>query len=237
MTFIIAECCVNYRSLDEAATMIEQAARAGADAVKFQAYRAEDVKAHPRYAELAHIMLLSPDVEYLKEVCDHNHIEFMCTPAYPQAITMLSPFVKRWKIRYMDRNNVALHTALREDHRPILVSCSGKRDTIFTRRAAGKANIIWMFCVPEYPPKEVHMPRSFGDKSGFSSHYPDRNVPLRAVRLGASFVEVHVKLNKYSDGWIPLDDAVSLTMKNLGWLVKQVRAHEKTLPFTLGENV
>jgi N,N'-diacetyllegionaminate synthase len=230
VTFVIAEACVNFRTLDEAATLIERSARAGVDAVKFQAYRPEDVRPHERYQELNKILMLGPDCEYLKEVCDHNQVEFMCTPFYPKAVEMLSPFVRRWKIRYLDRNNVDLYAALRGDGRPVLVSCQGKRDTIFIRRPAGKNNIIMMFCVPDYPPQHVQMPTHFGDKSGFSSHYPDWQVPLRAVRKGANYLEVHVKLDRYGDGWVPIDNAVSLKMKDLKRLVQEIRAHEKTVP-------
>jgi sialic acid synthase SpsE len=231
MVFIIAECSVNFRSLDEAAIMIEHAARAGVDAVKFRAYRAEDVRVHERYEELVRTMLMSEDISYLKEVCDYNHVEFMCTPTYPQAVTIISPHVKRWKIQFSDRNNVDLHYALCQDPRSVLVSCSNKRDSIFLRRPLGRTNTIWMFCVSQYPPQGVIWPRSFGYKSGFSSHYTDPGVPLRAVKKGASYVEVHVKLDEYPGGWLPIEDVVSLDMTTLAQLIKSIRAYEKTIPF------
>lgn len=224
VTFIIADACVNFRNLGEAAEIIKQAACAGVDAVKFQAYLSEDVLLHERWRDLARIVLLDEDIKYLNTVCKHNHVEFMCTPMYDDAVKMLFPYVKRWKVRYNDRNNLSLFKKIYNDPRPVLVSCSGIHDTIWLR-TKHRRNIVLMFCVPEYPPTEVKMPNDLRPMGGFSSHYADREVPYEAVNRGAGFIEVHVMLDEYSDSWVPPDAPVSLNMDSLKKLVKEIRNH------------
>jgi len=231
MVFVIADACVNFRNLGEAGTIIKEAARAGVDAVKFQAYRSEDVIKHERWQDLTRIVLLEREIRHLNIVCKHNHVEFMCTPMYQEAVKMLFPYVRRWKVRYDDRNNVHLFQAIYNDPRPVLVSCSGIHDTIWLR-SKRRRNIVLMFCVPEYPPARVNLIRNFKPMGGFSSHYADWTVPLEAVKLGADFLEVHVMLDDYSrddgeenerDPWIPIDAPVSLNMTDLKKLVREIR--------------
>lgn len=222
VTFVIADACVNFRNLDEAGTIIREAARAGVDAVKFQAFRTEDIILHERGTELSRIVLLDDEIKYLSKVCKHYGVEFMCTPMYPNAVRMLSPYVKRWKVRYADRNDLAIFKLIYNDPRPVLVSCSGPHDTIWLRTRR-RRNIVLMFCVPEYPPAEVTLLTDFRHMGGFSSHYVDIDIPITAVKRGAGFLEVHVMLDNYDDSWIPIDAPVSLNMTNLKNMVKAIR--------------
>src|SRR5512133_2102742 len=115
--FIIAECGVNWRDLVDADDMIREAARAGADAVKFQAYKpmfinygdtvfrsdgsiAPGYPHHPRADELTRIALDESTIRYLYWRCQQHGVEFMATPFYPEAVNLLNPYVKRWKVRY-----------------------------------------------------------------------------------------------------------------------------------------
>lgn len=231
MTYIIADACVNFRNLGEAGTIIKQAAHAGVDAVKFQAYRSEDVIGHERWQDLTRIVLLDREIRHLNIVCKHNHVEFMCTPMYLDAVKMLSPYVRRWKVRYNDRNDISLFQKIYNDPRPVLVSCSGIHDTIWLR-TKHRRNIVLMFCVPEYPPTEVKLLRNFKPMGGFSSHYADWTVPFEAVKLGADFLEIHVMLDDYCrdddeegprEPWVPPDAPVSLNMTDLKKLVREIR--------------
>lgn len=240
MVFIIAECCINFRSEGEAALMIEQAAAAGADAAKFQFYSPEQVDYHPRKDELICRCLTTSRVKALAAACDECGIEFMATPMTLEAIKILSPYVHRWKIRYKDRHNKELSYALWYDKRQVLVSCDSITDSLFFNKIGSTvANefVVAMACVPEYPPKEVVMPPVFaGRLVGFSSHYPDPAVPLMAAARGAKYIEVHVKLDRYDTPgeqflqsghpYTPIDDAVSLPMSDFVTLVNDIRQFE-----------
>lgn len=230
MVLIIAECCVNFRNMEEASLLIEEVAAAGADAVKFQYYTPEQVDYHLRVDELVCMCLTPSRVRYLAERCRQNNIEFLCTPMFPEAVRVLDHYVKRWKIRYKDRHNRDLFDSLQRDHRQILVSCDSINDSVFFGR--GGSNVaseseVAMVCVPEYPPKKVVMPPVFaGRLVGFSSHYPDPTVPLMAAARGAKYIEVHVKLDCYDGNYIPIDDAVSISMSDFAILVNDIRQIE-----------
>jgi len=48
-----------------------------------------------------------------------------------------------------------------------------------------------------------------------------------AAARGCEYLEVHIKQNKYSGGYKPIDDAVSITFSQLTELCKLVREIEK----------
>jgi len=219
VVFIISELCINFRDEKEAIKMIKASKDAGADAVKFQFYSPEIVDYHPRKNELICRCLTTSRVKELVAACEKYKIEFMATPMTIEAVSILSPFVKRWKIRYKDRNNPEIFKAIKLAHpqRQILVSCNGPEDTIFRN----EKDVVFLSVVPEYPPTKTIVPEKFEVFKGFSSHYPDVNVPILARERGAEYIEVHTMLDKYSDGYDPIDSSVSLTMSKLKELCKK----------------
>jgi len=224
MTFVISECAINFRDEREAAEMIKASADAGADAVKFQFYSPEQVDYHPRKNELICRCLTTSRVRFLAQQCDKTGIEFMATPMTVEAVRILAPCVKRWKIRYKDANNKEIGKAIKEEsERQILVSCDGPNHTIFHSLKYNGYDVRLMSVVPEYPPKKVFVPEVFTVFQGFSSHYPDWNIPLLAAKRGAEVIEVHTMLDSYSGGYSPIDAAVSISMTDLGKLVKEIR--------------
>ena len=108
-TFIIAEAGANHdRNEFQAFRLIDEAVRAGADAVKFQTYSADTLysKYTPDFAGYTNIPKLIKDIELprnwqktLKSYCDDNGIEFMSTPFDERAVDELYDLgVKRFKI-------------------------------------------------------------------------------------------------------------------------------------------
>jgi sialic acid synthase SpsE len=108
-TFIIAEAGANHnRDWTMAKTLVRVAAKAGADAVKFQTYSAETLysKYTPDFAGYKNIPKLIKDIELprawqkdLKMYCDDLGIEFMSTPFDERAVDeLLNLGVKRFKI-------------------------------------------------------------------------------------------------------------------------------------------
>jgi sialic acid synthase SpsE len=219
MTFVIAECCVNWRDLDELHEMIRGAARAGAQAIKVQVYLPEHVKGHPREEDLKAIQIGPHEFEQIFEWCMKEGIELIGTPFYAEAVPWMNPFVRRWKVRYADRNNGRLTRTVAYTGKQILVSTQNPKDT-YMRLNHG----VYMFCVPEYPPLTFQMPQNFTKYRGFSSHYPSIIPPIIAAAKGALFVEVHVKLDSYSGDWVPIDEVVSVSMGDLKEMMRYVRA-------------
>lgn len=218
MVFVIAECGVNWRDLVDADQMIKAAAEAGADAVKFQAYQPkffgsygipdlsyEGYLFHPRAEELNQIALDKSTVRYLYWRCQQHGIEFVCTPMYPGAVAMLDPYVKRWKVRYADRENETILASCRATGKPMLISGTN------------------LLCSPEYPPSNE--PLCGKGFTGFSCHFPNVDKAARAATIPEfQYLEVHVRLDHYEPPhYCPIDTAVSITMSELAELCRRLK--------------
>ena len=222
MTFIISDACVNFRNLEEAKQIIRKCAEAGVDAVKFQAYKkGHPAPGHPRAAEIDAIVMTPDLARELFESCNEYGIEFMCTPMYPECINWLSPLVSRWKVRFADRNNIDIIKPVVMTRKEMIVS----RDRPFPHPDAIRIKSACLYCVPEYPPKDLPKGINFSLYDGFSSHYPNWQVPAAITKVYPllEYLEVHVMLDEYEGGWDPIDRAVSLNITDLKKLVREVK--------------
>jgi sialic acid synthase SpsE len=219
MTFIIADACVNWRNLNEADQIIKGCARAGADAVKFQAYE----KFHETggfYDTLNGIRLDENTIPYLYYRCIHHGVEFLCTPMYPGAVELLNPYVKRWKVRFKDRACKKILGACSATGKEIIISDDKAYNNI--------SNQFRMYCIPEYPPKSLPDMKVFEGMDGYSCHIPIVNhAAFTAKMIQAKYLEVHVMLDKYHDDYEPIDQKVSLTVSELSRLVDLIRSNLK----------
>lgn len=219
MTFIIADACVNFRNIEEAKQIIRKCAESGVDTVKFQAYKkGHPAPGHPRAQEIDAIVM-TPEIAWeLWQYCQVMDIEFMCTGMYPESISWLAPLLKRFKVRYADRSDGKLWSELQKyrGNKHVLVSVDQPIDHKLTVTKT-------LYCVPEYPPKNPPS-AEFWMYDGFSSHYPQWQVPATIARTyGLEYLEVHVMLDEYADDWAPIDEAVSLKITDLKKLVKEVK--------------
>ena len=227
--FIIAECGVNFRDLVDADQMIKAAAEAGADAVKFQAYNTKFTECavgekhphltyHPRAKELNAIRLDESTIRYLYWRCQQHGIEFMCTPMYPEAVGMLDPYVKRWKVRYADRENWDLLRLLEKTKKEILLSTDNPDLPVSYPR------IKRFYCCSEYPPKSAPALYELRQFDGYSCHIPCWRYPQLFKETSLKYLEVHVRLDHYeSPHYCPIDTAVSITMSELAELCRRLK--------------
>jgi len=239
MVFIAAELGVNFRDFREVKRMIGLAEHAGADGVKFQVFREQHIKGHPREAELLDLILKQSDLQFLKDTADECGIEFFATPMYPEAVDMLEIIsVKRYKIRYADRCNNDLINAVLKTNKKVLSSVDQAylNHMIYERGPEDEwhpARIDYIYCIPEYPPplEKISFPIDFSDSlyKGYSNHYPSIVPCLVAAARQCEYIEVHVKQDKYPKGYKPIDDAVSITFSELKELVKLTREIEKVI--------
>ena len=236
MVFIAAEIGVNFRDIRDAERMIGLAKDAGADGIKFQVFKEEHVKGHPREEELKSKILSKNDLYELKGAADGARIEFFATPMFLEAVDWLTPFVKRFKIRYADRCNNDLINAVLKTNKKVLLSCDKVylNHVIYEKGSKVEFNpsrIDYIYCIPEYPPplEKISFPIDFSDSlyKGYSNHYPSIVPPLIAAARECKYIEVHVKQDKYHDGYKPIDDAVSITFSQLAELCRLVREIEK----------
>lgn len=140
--FIIAEAGVNHNGrLDLALELVDAAAAAGADAVKFQTFRAEELasKAAPlavyqeksegqnvEGGQLAMLRKLELNEGHFAEIaarCATRGIEFMSTPFDVASVGMLDRLqMKRFKIPSGEATNPLLLRAVARTNKPIILS-------------------------------------------------------------------------------------------------------------------
>lgn len=259
--FIIAEAGSNWRvgkpaeDMRMALNLIDAAADAGADAVKFQTYRAEAL--YVKNAGVSHylkksgfekdIVALLRDFEMpyemIKDLSDHckkRQIEFMSTPFSPEAFQVIDPFVKRHKIASYEITHIHLLELAAQSGKPLFLSTGAANDadiawaveTFFKHQGS---ELILMQCTAAYPaPHEAMnlkaiswMRKRFGLAVGLSDHSLDPlTAPLAAVALGASAVEKHFTMDRQLSG---PDHAYAIIPSELKEMVKKIREVEEML--------
>jgi N,N'-diacetyllegionaminate synthase len=137
--FVIAEAGVNHNgSLERALELVDVAAQAGADAVKFQTFRATELaskKAHKasyqasrtgdgeQLSMLQSLELDAASHERIAERCTKRGIEFMSTAFDPASVSLLDKLgVRRFKIPSGEITNPLLLRAVSACDKPIIVS-------------------------------------------------------------------------------------------------------------------
>lgn len=220
--FIIAEAGVNHGgSLDVALRHIDDAVAGGADAIKFQTYKAENLamKDSPAYWDLSQESTASQfelfkkydsfeeaDYRALKARCDEVGIEFMSTPFDLEAADMINDLVEIHKVSSSDITNRPLIDRVASFGKPILLSTGASnideiREAVSWIAAFG-APVALLHCVLNYPTAEedAHLGRIVSLREHFPEHpigYSDHTVPadleplVVAASLGAVVLEKH----------------------------------------------
>ncbi|MEI7605829.1 MAG: N-acetylneuraminate synthase [Rhodospirillaceae bacterium] len=177
--FIIAEAGVNHNGdVDMALALVDEAARAGADAVKFQTFRADQVaSAHAlkaRYQrettaggddQLAMLrrLELSPQSHHtLAARCRQRGIEFMSTPFDLPSLRLLVEEigVGRLKIPSGEITNGPMLAAVAATGRPVLLS-TGMSTLEEIAEALGVLETVWTTGAPPRPGRPPARPASF----------------------------------------------------------------------------
>ncbi|MDP1808990.1 MAG: N-acetylneuraminate synthase [Actinomycetota bacterium] len=224
--FIIAEAGVNHNGdFDLAKSLVRAAAGAGADAVKFQSFKAERLvtRAAPKadyqkisdgarsqYDMLKALELSDEAVSALKDEAKRFGLIFMSTPFDEIAATWLDRLgVQVFKIGSGDLTNLPLLALVAGFNKPMIIStgmaAEGEIDEALAAvRSAGNPDIILLHCVSAYPadPKDANlraiqtMKDRFNLPVGFSDHTPGIAVSIAAAALGACVIEKHLTVDK-----------------------------------------
>jgi len=136
--YVIAEAGVNHEgSMDTARRLIEEATAAGADAIKFQTYRAETLASRdsPAYWDTTkeptssqyelfkrHDTFWKAEFEELRRHCEATGIEFMSTPFDLESATFLNDLMDVFKISSSDLTNLPFIDHIASFGKPILLS-------------------------------------------------------------------------------------------------------------------
>jgi N-acetylneuraminate synthase len=170
--YVIAEIGVNHGgSLPLAKRLIELAHEGGADAAKFQTYKAETLASRhsPSYWDTTQEPTTSQfelfkqfdafgaaDYVALAAHCRAVGIEFLSTPFDHGAVDFLDPLVPAFKIASADITNVPLLRRVARTGKPILLSAGAStmaevQGAVDTLTAAGCRDVVLLHCVLNYP--------------------------------------------------------------------------------------
>lgn len=229
--YLIAEAGVNHEgSMEVARRLIDEAAGAGADAIKFQTYRAETLaaKESPAYWDLSkepttsqyelfkrHDSFWKGEFEELRRHCDTAGIEFLSTPFDVESATFLNDLMGVFKISSSDLTNLPFIEYIAGFGRPILLSTGASHiwevaEAVSVIEARGNP-LCLMHCILNYPAADEAA--NLGMLTDLRRRFPE-------VVLG------------YSDHTLPNADMDVLTTATLlGAVVLEKHfTHDKALP-------
>lgn len=230
--YVIAEIGVNHEgSMDQAKRLIDLAKEGGADAAKFQSYKADTLasKHSPAYWDTTKEPTKSQhqlfqkydnlgvdDYVALAEHCRKVEIEFLSTPFDDAAIDFLDPLMPFYKVASADLTNVPFLRKVAAKGKPVVLSTGastlGEVDmAVDVLDKAGGKDVVLLHCVLNYPTPDANA--HLGMITGLKRAYPDRLVG-------------------YSDHTVPDHFMTSLvTAALLGAVVIEKHfTHDKTLP-------
>lgn len=215
--FIIAEAGSNFnQSLDTARRLIEAAADAGVNAVKFQLFRADFL--YPNGGELYDIFKsIELDPDWVPELAQHAQgcgIHFMASAFDNASIgTLEAVDVSAHKIASSETTDLQFVHRVAKTGKPVIIS-TGMCDMVDVEEAVnvclgvGNTQVILMQCGAMYPllPELANLrvissfAARFGCPTGFSDHTLGQSTATAAIGLGASVFEKHFTLDRNAEG-------------------------------------
>lgn len=256
-TLIIAEVGVNHNGdLSTAKLMIDSAKESGADIVKFQTFRTENLvtqtaklahyqaenvgKSISQYNMLKRLELSVSAFEELSNYCEKQEIEFLSTAFDDESINDLVRMgMKRWKIPSGEITNLPYLRKITSLGMPIILSTGMSHlweveDAVRTIEQGRTPDLKILHCTTEYPApyEEVNlsamqtMRQHFGLPVGYSDHTKGIEVAIAAVALGAVVIEKHFTLSREMEG---PDHKASLEPDEFKEMVRCIRNIELAL--------
>ncbi len=255
--FIIAEAGVNHNgNLELAKRLVDVAVDGGADAVKFQTFKAEGLVCRNAQkaayqlettdqAESQFEMLKKLELSYemhceLLQYCHERDILFMSTPFDLDSIELLERLgLSCYKIPSGEITNLPYLRRIGAKRKKVILSTGMStleevEAAVEVLRQAGTEDISVLHCNTQYPTpmedvnlKAIPMMRKrLGIPVGYSDHTQGIEVPIAAVALGAEIIEKHFTLDRHMEG---PDHKASLEPQELKAMISAVRNIERAL--------
>lgn len=251
---IIAEAGVNHNgSLELALKLCEEAKKAGADVVKFQTWKTENIITRnvaqaeyqttntgveeSQFDMLKRLELSYDDFKAIKKYCDDIDIMFSSTADDSESFDFLIelgiPFIK---IGSGEIGNIPYLRHMGKKKMPVILSTgmSSLEDveiSLNTLKEAGAMDVTLLHCTTNYPCSYedvnlramITLSNEFHVPVGYSDHTIGRDVAVAAVALGATVIEKHFTLDCNMEG---PDHAASTDPENFAKFVQTVRETE-----------
>lgn len=224
--FVIAEIGSNHnQDFDLARRMIDAAAQAGADAVKFQTFRASShySKKSPSFGYLnnvdTHELIRSLELDRSWQADLKRHAEgcgviFFSSPCDSDAIAGLAALdVPAYKVASFDLTDDGLISEIAAIGKPLILSTGMAtwmdiQFAVDASRRAGNDQLVLLQCTSLYPAPAhlsnlramASMRSAFGTLVGYSDHTRGDHISLAAVAMGASIIEKHFTLDRTLPG-------------------------------------
>lgn len=255
--FIIAEAGVNHNGdLSLALKLVDAASNAGADAVKFQTFKAEALVSpqapkasyqmettDPSESQFEMIQRLELSLymhQQLIDYCEQRGILFMSSAFDHDSADLLESIdAAVYKIPSGELTNIPFlrHVALKG--KPMIVSTGMAYlgevdDAVRTIYSYGNEQLILLHCVSNYPadPKDINLAAigtldtAFGIPIGYSDHTEGIDIAIGAVAIGAKVIEKHITLDRSLPG---PDHKASIEPQEFKDMVDSIRRVEQAI--------
>ncbi|NGO73870.1 N-acetylneuraminate synthase family protein [Streptomyces boncukensis] len=251
--YVTGEIGINHNGdLDNAFALIDAAAEAGCDAVKFQKRTPEictprdqwDIERDTPWGRMTYIdyrhrvEFTEDDYRAISEHCAERGIDWFASPWDVESIAFLEKFdVPAHKVASASLTDDELLRALRATGRTVILSTgmSTPKQIRHAVEVLGSENIVLCHATSTYPAKadelNLRMIHTLHEEFpnvpiGYSGHETGLQTTLAAVALGAVFVERHITLDRAMWG---SDQAASVEPQGLQRLVRDIRTIEESL--------
>ena len=255
-TYIIAEAGVNHNgSVEIALELIKKAKEIGADCVKFQTFKTEEIvtlsapkanyqlkvtdKDETQFQMLKKLELSQDSFKLLKDECDKIGIDFMSTPYSIRDLELLDGIgVGAFKIASGQLTEHYFLKKIAEKNKPIILSTGmgTLKEVSNAVKIIKKINsdITVLHCTTNYPSliedSNINAMLTIKEfcnvRVGYSDHVIDNYACYAAVSLGAEIIEKHFTLDKQMEG---PDHSCSLNPLEFKTLINGIRSIEKSL--------
>jgi sialic acid synthase SpsE len=241
-TFVVAEAGINHGGdLKAALKMVDEAAQAGADAIKFQSYITEKRvrEDDPVYNYLKWCELDEQSHWEIQGFCREKEITFMSTAFDDESIQLLTNMnVPVIKIASFDIVNLYLLRAIAETKIPVIIS-TGMADTEEVDRGVdvferNRVPYALLHCISAYPADDrdlnlrvmTTLKEWFDCPVGFSDHTLGTRGAVYSIFAGADIIEKHFTLDKEQEG---PDHKLSVEPSEFKVMVEKIREAEVML--------
>ena len=251
--YVIAEAGSNHDGhVDQALRLIDVAADAGADAVKFQVFRAQalyaqgagssDYLGDPRsIRDIIAALQVPPDwLPLLAAHAAERRIDFLASAFDEESVDLIDPFVAAHKCASYEMTHHPLVAHMARKGKTLIMS-TGTADlpevaeAVSVVRATADVPLVLLQCTASYPTPLADlnlramrtMAGAFGVPVGLSDHSRHPTIgPAAAVALGACVIEKHFTLSNDLPG---PDHRFALEPRQLVEMVAAIRGTEEAL--------
>lgn len=255
--YIIAEMSANHNhDFQQAVKILEEAKKAGADAIKLQTYTADTltidcsnkyfkIKGSAWDGENLYQLYQKAYTPWewqpkLKLIADDLGIDFFSSPFDHSAVEFLKKMdAPAYKVASFEIVDLPLIKQIAQTGKPIIISTgmaslSEIEEAVQTARNASVSQIALLKCTSAYPapPEDMnlktipHLSEAFQLPVGLSDHTLKTAVSVSAVSVGACIIEKHLTLSRAFSG---PDSSFSLEPHEFKSMVDDIRMIEKTL--------